>query len=219
MATPVASFAQLPSDSGNTGKQMRTQTRVVGANTVHEHFFVPSTERDILGNYVAHSGVFTVQATAQTFPTAFMYVFNPVGNTPKMALTAIEVLTQMGSALAAPTSPRLLWKLFTFTGTASGAQITPGKLDSTDASPVGNVRTASTGLTITAGADMICSLPTASATAVGYAPPQMDEWFPTNEEGQIILRAGEGIAFYQPDAGTTADTRRIVVTVKWQEFN
>lgn len=219
MAAPTAAFAQLPSDSGNTGKKMRTQTRTIGADTVHEHFFVQSSTREVLGSYVAHSGVFTVQATAQTFPTAFMYVINPIGNTPKMALTAIEVISQMGSALAAPTSPRLLWRLFTFTGTASGASITPGKLESTMPSATGSIRTASTGLTITAGADMICSLPMASATAVGYAPPQMDEWFEDIESNQIILRAGEGIAMFQPDAGTASDTRRIIVTVKWDEFN
>lgn len=219
MAAPIAGFAQLPTDSGNTGKKMRTQTRTIGADTVHEHFFVPSSSRELLGSYVAHSGVFTVQATAQTLPTAFLYVFNPVGNTRNMALTAIEVLSQLGSALAAPTSPRLLWKRFTFTGTASGAQITPGKLDSTMPTATCNVRTASTGLSITTGADMICSFPIASATAVGYSPPQMDEWFEDVESNQIILRAGEGILFYQPDAGTTADTRRIIVTVKWDEFN
>lgn len=219
MSQPLPSYAQLPSDSGNTGKKMRTQTRTVGSDTVHEHFFVQSSTRELLGSYVAHSGVFTVQATAHTLPTAFLYVFNPVGTTQSMALTAIEVISQMGSALATPTSPRLLWKLFTFTGTASGAQITPGKLNSTMPSPAGNVRTASTGLSISTGADMICSLPMAGATAVGYAPPQMDEWFENVEQNQIILRAGEGILFYQPDNGTTSDTRRIIVTVKWDEFN
>jgi hypothetical protein len=186
---------------------------------VHEHFFVESSTRDMLGSYIAHSGVFTIQAAAQTFPAGFMFVINPIGNANKMALTAIEVLSQLGSALAAPTSPRLLWRLFTFTGTASGASITPGKLDSTFPAATGSIRTASTGLTITGGADTICSLPVASATAVGYTPPQMDEWFEDVEKNQIILRAGEGIALFQPDAGTTADTRRIIVTVKWDEFN
>lgn len=219
MVAPVAAFAQLPTDSGNTGKKMRTQTRVIGSDTVHEHYFVPSTERDILGNYIALSGVFTVQATAQTFPAAFFWFINPIGNTPKIALTGIEVLSQIGSALATPTSPRLQFSTFTFTGTASGATVTPGKLDSNYASPTGSFRTASTGLSITKVADLLCSLPIAAATAVGVAPAMMDEWMPSNEDGQIILRPGEGIAFWQADAGTTSDTRRIVVTLKWQEFN
>lgn len=219
MAAPISAFAQLPTDSGNTGKKMRTQTRVIGADTVHEHFFVESSTREMVGSYIAHSGVNLVQATAQTFPVAFWWLINPVGNTNKIALTAIEIISQMGSALAAPTSPRLLLATFTFTGTASGAQITPGKLDSTYPATTASFRTASTGLTITKTADMLCALPIASATAVGYAPPMIDEWYDDKESNQIILRAGEGIAFYQPDAGTTADTRRIVTTVKWDEFN
>lgn len=218
MAAPVAAFAQLPLDSGNTGKKMRTQSRVVGADTVHEHFFVPTSTRDTLGSYVAHTGVNLVQATAQTFPAAFFWFINPVGNANKIAITAVEVISQLGSALAAPTSPRLLWALFTFTGTASGASITAAKLDSTYPAPTGSIRTASTGLTITKVADSICSLPIASATAVGYSPPQMDEWFEDQERNQIVLRAGEGIAMYQPDAGTASDTRRIITTIKWDEF-
>ena len=219
MAAPITAFAQLPTDSGNTGKKMRTQTRVIGADTVHEHFFVETSERDRIGGYIAHSGVNLVQATAQTFPAAFWWLINPVGNTTKIAITGIEIMSQMGSALVAVTSPRLLIASFTFTGAASGAVVTPGKLDSTYAATTASFRTASTGLTITKVADLLCSLPTASATAVGYAPPMMDEWFETQEKNQIILRAGEGIAFYQPDAGTTADTRRLISTVKWDEFS
>lgn len=218
MAAPISAFAQLPSDSGNTGKKMRTQTRVIGADTVHEHFFVESSTRDMVGSYIAHSGVNLVQASAQTFPAAFWWLINPVGNSNKIALTAIEVISQLGSALAAPTSPRLLFALFTFTGTASGAQITPGKLDSTYPATTASFRTASTGLTITKVADVICAFPVASATAVGYTAPMMDEWFEDKESNQIVLRAGEGIAFYQPDAGTASDTRRIVTTIKWDEF-
>lgn len=218
MAAPITAFAQLPTDSGNTGKKMRTQTRVIGADTVHEHFFVESSTRDMVGSYIAHSGVNLVQATAQTFPVAFWWLINPVGNSNKIALTAIEVISQLGSALAAPTSPRLLFALFTFTGTASGAQVTPAKLDSTYPATTATFRTASTGMTITKVADVICALPIASATAVGYSPPAMDEWFEDKESNQIILRPGEGIAFYQPDAGTASDTRRIITTVKWDEF-
>lgn len=219
MAAPISAFAQLPTDSGNAGKKMRTQTRVIGADTVHEHFFVESSTREMVGSYIAHSGVNVVLATAQTFPTAFWYLINPVGNTNKIALTGIEVISQLGSALAAPTSPRLLVSTFTFTGTPSGAQVTPGKLDSTYPATTASFRTASTGMTITKTADLLCAFPISSATAVGYTAPMMDEWFEDKESNQIILRPGEGIAFWQADAGTASDTRRIVNTIKWDEFN
>jgi hypothetical protein len=113
----------------------------------------------------------------------------------------------------------LLWSTFTFTGVASGAALTPGKFDSTYAATTASVRTAVTGMTTTKVADMLCSFPIASATAVGYAPPSMDETVFQAEEQQIILRAGEGICLWQADAGTTADTRRIQSLIVWEEFN
>ena len=42
MTAPASTYVQLPSDGSNTGKLNRTQTKVVGSNTVHEHFMVPS---------------------------------------------------------------------------------------------------------------------------------------------------------------------------------
>jgi hypothetical protein len=47
----------------------------------------------------------------------------------------------------------------------------------------------------------------------------MDETVLDIEEQQIILRAGEGICFWQADAGTAADTRRATTFVVWEEFN
>lgn len=213
-----AGFVQLPTDSGNTGKKVRTRTRVVGSDTVHEHYFIESSEREYVGKYIAHSGVFTVQTAAHTFGTSgFFWFINPIGSSVLVAVSGIEVITQMGSALAAPTSPRLLFSRFTYTGTPSGATVTPGKLDSNMATPQASFRTALTGMSMSKDADMLGTLPTASATAVGYAPSMMDEWSPPESE-QIILRAGEGLGFWQADAGTNADTRRIIVTMKWEEY-
>jgi hypothetical protein len=220
MTAPVAAYAQLPTDAGNTGKKVRTQTRTVGADSVHEHFFIPSSTREKLGRYIVHGGVNVISATAHTFGTSgFLWICNPVGNTAKMAICEIETTAQLGSALVAVTSPRLLWSIFTFIGTASGASLTPGKFDSTYAAATASIRTAVTGMTTTKVADTICTLPTASATAVGYAPATIDESVFNNEEQQIILRAGEGICLWQADAGTAADTRRTVTTVVWEEFN
>jgi hypothetical protein len=220
MTAPVAAYAQLPTDAGNTGKKVRTQTRTVGADSVHEHFFIPSSTREKLGRYGVHSGIFTVSATAHTFGTSgFLWFCNPVGNTAKIAITEVETQTQLGSALVAVTSPRLLWAIFTFTGVASGASLTPGKFDSTYAAATASIRTAITGMTLTKVADLICTFPVASATAVAYCPPSLDETVFPEEEQQIILRAGEGICLYQADAGTAADTRRIHTFLTWEEFN
>lgn len=219
MAAPVAAIVTLPDDSGNSGKKVRTQTRVVGGNTVHEHAFFKVPERSYLSHYIVSSGVLVVQATAHTFASSgFLWIANPVGSSTKIAIRGIEMSTQLGSALATPTSPRLIWSTFTFTGTASGASLTPGKLDSSYATPTASIRTAITGMTIVKVADMFVTLPIAGATAVAYAPPAMDVWEPIEDEYQLVLRAGEGICLWQADNGTTSDTRRIVSTIYLSDF-
>ena len=51
MAAKTDQVIILPSDSGNTGKKIRTKESTVGANTVEEYYFIPSSERSMLGNY------------------------------------------------------------------------------------------------------------------------------------------------------------------------
>jgi hypothetical protein len=48
MAAPTPSWVQLPLDTSNTGKKMRTQTRHVGADDVLEHAFNPVSLRSKL---------------------------------------------------------------------------------------------------------------------------------------------------------------------------
>lgn len=219
MAAPVETYVTLPDDSGNAGKKIRAQSLSVSGQTVLSHAFFQVPSRSYLSHYVVHSGALVVQATAHSFGTSgFMWIANPIGNTAKIAIRKIEMASQLGSALAAPTSPRLLWSRFTFTGTASGASLTPGKLDSTYATPIASIRTAITGMTTVKVADMFNSLPIASATAVAYAPASMDYWESDNDEYQLVLRAGEGICLWQADNGTTADTRRVVATVSMSDF-
>jgi hypothetical protein len=35
----------------------------------------------------------------------------------------------------------------------------------------------------------------------------------------VVLAAGEGMVIYQADAGTTADTRKLVIDGAWSEFD
>src|SRR6266545_1371349 len=91
MAAPIASFIQLPVDTGNTGKKVRTQTRVVGADTVHEHFFVPISARGVTVGYKASTGTLTVPAAVHNgTTTGFAWLYNVVGSTIKMALKRIS---------------------------------------------------------------------------------------------------------------------------------
>ena len=167
----------------------------------------------LLGPFTATTGPYTVGATADVFPAGRWFLVNPAGSAVVGMLGYIYLLSQLGSALAAPTSPRLTVCKFTFTGTPSGATITPA-YDSQLVVPTLSLRSAATGMTMAKGADIHSFLPVASATAVGYTPPSDLTWQPPSP---LILRAGEGVMLYQPDAGTVADTRRYTTTLSWQE--
>lgn len=224
MAAPVAGKIILPTDSGNAGPKIRTQTRVVGADTVHEHFFIPESRRSRLGIYYGASGTLTIPTAAQNgTTTGLFWLYNPVGSAVKLAVRRLATQIQFGLTTAVDVSlPRLAFSLFTFTGTGSGAQVTMAKRTSADAAPVGNLRTASTGLTVTVGAmiksDFPPILPTASsATVQAQMPPTIsNDWDPPEEE-QPILLAGEGIVCWSPDTSTTAN-RRTSTDLIWEEY-
>lgn len=87
MAVPIADKIQLPLDTGNTGKKVRTQTRVVGADTVHEHYFVQISARNIVAAAKVSSGTLTVPTAIHNgTTTGFLWLYNPVGSAIKMAV-------------------------------------------------------------------------------------------------------------------------------------
>ncbi len=207
------SFVQLPADS--TGKKLRTYDK---GTPGHDQYVIPTSERLIAGKYYAQTGAHLVLAAADAATAGRWWLVNPVGSAVLVALERLLFMSQLGSALVAVTSPRLTLERMTFTGTASGATVTPAKRKTSDAANVATVRTASTGVTPAAGAALLAFLPVASATAVAYNTPSDVIWLPQNDEDQIILAAGEGLVFRQADAGTTSDTRRYVTSLMWSEF-
>lgn len=221
MSTPTPDKIILPLDTGNTGKKVRSQTRVVGADTVHEHFFIPISARNKLGLYKTSSLVLTVPSAVHNgTTTGYSWLYNPIGSTIKMSVKRITIVDQFTALAVDLLAGELRASLFTFTGTGSGALLTPAKRDSTDAGAQGNHRTASTGLTCTLGAPIFSrfyqtmDLVTGGA---GHWSPQTTEWNPDNEDGEIVLRAGEGIVFWHSVAVTTAN-RRLIINTSWEEF-
>jgi hypothetical protein len=216
MAAPVAGYVQLPDDASNTGAKIRTQVRTVGANSVEEHYFIPISKREIKGvYYFAATAAQSVQASAQNgTSTGFFWWELPSGSNVKARLRKFEVVFEQGAAPTADhlTLPRIVLARYTFTGTASGASITPAKRASGDSGNVSNVRTAVTGQTVTVGAVVMTYLPPGIdfATAVGQnvVSKVNEPYAPQNEDEFIELAAGEGLLLYQPDAGTTSDVRR-----------
>lgn len=219
MAAPIAGFVQLPSDSGNTGKKIRTQSRVVGADTVHEHFFVLTYPRDVRGMFYGHSGRLTVQASAHGALAGFMWLVNQAATGVRAAVRRLKFMSGPTAVTAFASSPRITVERVTFTGTPSGATITPAFRDSTDTTNACTLRTASTGMSLTAGATVRGWMVPCVMTAVGTGIPVEQVWEPVDDLGETIIREGEGLVWRQPDAGTTSDTRLAICDVSWLEYN
>lgn len=224
MAAPVAGSVRLPVDTGNLGKYKRTQTRVVGADTVHEDFVILTSKDSKLGFHRAHSGILTIPTAAHNgTTTGHLWFMNPVGNTLKARIRRLRETGQTVSGAIDLTAPRQLFSLFTFTGTASGTIITPAKRDSTDAAATCTLRTASTGVTPTLGATIRhTGVPgivatASSATIQTMLPPTIYSPWDPGEDECMVLRAGEGVVLWSADASTTAN-RRLFSDWDWEEF-
>lgn len=221
MAAPIADKIILPLDTGNTGKKKRTQTRVVGADTVHTDYVITQSDRSVLGNYKYVSTVLTIPAAVQTgVATGLLWIANPVGSAVKVAVKRITVVTQF-TALAVDLLPgEMRFSRNTFTGVNSGTQITPAKRDSTDAANVGNVWTSSAtwvvSLVASAYAMQYQTMDLATGGA-GHWNPYLQEWNPDSEGSEVILRAGEGISIWHATAVTTGN-RRAIITVCTEEY-
>ena len=214
------SILQMPPDG--SGKSLRTRQRVIGAATVQEQVVITQSQRVETGVYVAHTGAHVVQATAHaaTGLVGFWWLTNPVGSAVLVALRRVEFMSQLGSVLATPTSPRIVLERVAFTGTNTGTAIVCALRKTTDATQVSRLSSTSTGMTITGaavGAAAFAFLPIAAATAAGVSAAASANWNP-EEDGQIVLAAGEGVICRQPDAGTTADTRRFVTNISLVEY-
>lgn len=173
-----------------------------------------------LGVYYYHSGALVVAAAADAAATSGggrVWIINPVGSGVTRRIRKVTFRSQLGSALLTPTSPRFLLEKGTFTGTASGTAITPTQRRTSDASPVGAGRTASTGMTVSASTVVASFFPVASASAVSYCPPT-EQVFEPGPEDYLDLEPGECLILRQADAGTAADTRRCTCDFVVEEF-
>lgn len=166
---------------------------------------------------MATSGRSTVTAAADGALVGRMWLINPVGSTALLAIRRVEFSSAPTAATAFISSPRVTCERVTFTGTASGASITPAVRDTNENVLVGSVRTASTGLTLTAGAVLYAFTVAPILTAVGAHVPVLQEFEPASD-GRLILRAGQGMVIRQADAGTASDTRSFQVNLAWEEF-
>lgn len=230
MAAPVKTMIQLPTDAGNTGKKVQTQSEVQGADTVHSHFYVPRSRRKLAGVYMSVSAVQSVVAAAHTNNTGgFLWLQLPAGSTVAMRLRRLTLSFSATNTTVMPTVPRIMINRFSFTGTASGATQSVAKRmqtavtgDTVDAAMVTQIRTAITGMTCTYEAAGIwgTTTPASQLLTSGYGFAGFkDEFDPVSEDEYPIITAGEGLVLWQPDAATASDSRRFTAHFLMDEFD
>lgn len=225
MAGPIANKVILPDDTGNTGKKIRTQTRVVGPDTVHEHYFVQARAAQILTVYRLALVQNTVLASAQNGTTAGMlFGHMPSAVSGKaMRLRRVGLTSQHSTVLATPTAPRLLIRRYTSSGALSGTLLAPNINDSLNhIAPAALYSLANTGTTVVhVGIGMGSAGLVGALTAVGsYEPCFKDIIDPAADEDEWpVFYPGEGFVVYQDTAGTTSDTRKFNLQILSDEID
>lgn len=209
--------ASIPAGSNNIGNTGLVNTSGGARVTAARELFITDSDRLKQAVAIATTGKSTVTAAADAATAGRWWLINPVGSSILIEVRRLEFVTAPIAATAFVTSPRVTVERVTFTGTASAGLITPAQRDSTDTALVGSLRSASTGLTLTAGAVAYAFTVVPILTAVGAAMPTLQEWEPA-ENGRIVLRAGQGIVIRQADAGTVSDTRAFQVNLAWAEY-
>jgi hypothetical protein len=227
MAAKVDQVITLPLDTGNTGKKIRTKESVIGANTVEEYFFIPSSERSMLGNYKFTVPAQAIPIAVQTgvagvAPTGFMFLINPATSTATIAVDRLTLKQNFSTTLAVDLiAPILRANRIAFTGTLSASQIVPAKRKTSDAAPQGQLAILSTGLTVINVAQIyewIGQTMDLVTGGGGHWSAQSDEWNPQGEDDELVLLPGEGIVIWSALAVTTAN-RKLIINGAWKEFN
>jgi hypothetical protein len=225
MTAPVASYIQLPADTANTGKKNRTQTKVVGSDTVHEHHVVPSAGFTHTGRYYAVStAAQTVSSVAQVPSTAgFYYLHNSTANTAVGILRKVEIAySQEGAAAAFFSAPVLSLQKYTFATAHAGTTLNIVQAQTSSTTAKLNMRSAPTGATVTVVGPIANHLMPALMSSAGtyggrvniYEAPEH-----YNRGYAVEIAPGEGVCLCQLTTGNSADTRKFTAKFVWDEID
>jgi hypothetical protein len=227
MAAPVASYVQLPADTANTGKKNRTQTKVVGSDTAHEHFVVPSHGYTVTGRYFACStAAQSVSSAAQTPSTAgFYYLHNSTANTAVGMLRSVDVSYSVDGSTAiaiAQSCPLFMLQKYTFATAHAGTTLNIVSAQTSSTTPKLNMRSAPTGATITlVGPIGAVPMPAIVTTVANYSGSfnlyQAHEHY--NRGAAVEIAPGEGVVLHQLTTGLAADTRKFTAKFVWDELD
>lgn len=185
-----------------------------------------------IGAYQAEL-IATVAASAQTINTGgFFWGFNPPtsGKIVRIERLGFQVGITTSVAAGFPTAPRVGFFKFTYTGTPSGAAVatsgtasTYGKFDTNYDAPVLDWRSAITGATCTYLQCLFSTIAPAIGVVGTVTTAQVtggvtdNEYQPRESEYEHVIRPGEGIVLYQPEAGSSSDTRKCTARIFWEE--
>jgi hypothetical protein len=223
MPAPIAANIRIPDDSGNTGPRVRTQTRVIGGNPQHIHFFVPTLLEQVLGTYRYTQPQNTILASAQNGTTAGMlFCHVPSTVSGKAArLRRLSFTSHHSTVLATPTAPRLVATRFTSAGALTTTLQVPQKNRTSYPTPVMLISPVNTGLTVVHVAPFGSGAIAGALTAVGaYEPCFKDMVDPAADEDEWpVFEPGEGFVVYQDTAGTSSDTRKFNLQMMWDEID
>lgn len=218
------SYIQLPDDSANTGKKIRTQSRVVGDNTVHVHNFIPISSVLIKGIYYATSETITPTTSTQNGTSTGVWWFQlPVNATVNARIRKIELqaTNAVAGLVSQLTAPRISVTRMTHNGNWSGSTVSIAKRKTSDASNQSDIRTAMTGTVVSLSTAWLTLLvPSLDIATSGVASLAFNQfWQPTSEDEFLDIAPGEGLAIYQLTAGASTEKRRYILNMVWDEYD
>jgi len=223
MAAPAASYVQLPTDTSNTGKKNRTQTKAVGSDTVHEHFVVPSPAYTRVGRYAYQSSV-NVLTTAAAATTHLVLAMTTAA-TYRAVIRSIELDYGVGGTVAASTTPINLLVLKATYGTAFSAS-TNGQViayqSSSTASQL-NAYLGSSGASIGTPTTFAAFAFPAFVTTVGSYGGRVSLFRDNTPQLQVEtgleMKAGDLLQFIQDTTGNNGEVRRFSVRVEFDQID
>jgi len=194
-------FIQLPPDS--TGKQLRTRSKLIAGQTVHEQ----AVYQTALPTFFA-----TADAVALALNKHHISLFNAAGSGK---MVAIRKLFQINNQLTTVTGAALRFSVFRTTVQSAGTAITPTMADTDNTLPVGI--SVATGATVTNGPLIFPYITqsdemTAANTAVAnYLSQYNNLMMESNEIKELRLRPGEGFTAQQITSSTVGSFSWVMV--------
>ena len=222
MAAPAASYVQLPSDTPNTGKKNRTQTRAIGSDTVHEHFVVPSAGFTRTGRHAYQSSLHVLSTVATN--TTHLVLAMTTTATYRAVLRSIDISYGITGTIAATTAnPQLIIQKATY-GTAFTASTNGQVINYQSSSTTSqlNAYLGSSGATVGTPVPFASFAFPALLTTVGSYGGTANLWRAGEqyEAGTgLEMKAGDLLQVLQPTTGSAGEQRTFTIRFEFDQID